>query len=1632
MQKLAQLCIKRPVFATMLIMFLVVMGLDAYFKLGVDFFPKVEFPIVTITTSLRGAAPEEVETQVTKRIEEAVNTVSGIDDLSSVSAEGLSLVTMQFVLTKDADVAAQEVRDKVSRILSDLPEDADPPVVDKVATDASPILNVVVSSTRDMREITKTVDDRLKKNLEVLPGVGQIRFVGDRRRQIQVQLNPERMFSYGINVEQVRMALAAQNVEVPGGRLDQGKRELTVRTLGRIERPAEFNRVIVANVGGSPVRVSDIATVQDTYEEPRSLARLNGAPAVILEIRKQSGTNTLDVIKAVKERIGEVRQFLPRDFTIAYSRDQSGFIEESFHAVEEHLVLGAIFAGIIVLLFIRSWRSTLIAAVAIPTSIISTYTLMNLMGFTLNQITMLALVLMVGIVIDDAIVVLENIFRFMEEKKMGPVEAAIKGTADIGLAVMATTLSLVIIFLPVAMMQGIVGRFMSSFGYTAAFAIMVSLLVSFTLTPMLCSRFLKIGGGNGHGGPNAPDPIHDSNPEGHALSTKDTGLFKVMDSSYRRMLLWSMSHRWAIVLLCGLVMVSTVPISKMIGYDFLPSDDQALFEILIKNPPGTSIEGTDAAMKRAEAEVRKLPGVLNVVTTIGSDIQKQVDRGSLIVEMTPPHERKEYGQVRVMQMARQQLVAMFPKEVKVSVQLPALIQGAQNSELMFYIQGPDLKSLEAYTGQVLTHLQGMKGVTDLDTNFEAGKPEVRVNINRDKASDLNVNVAQIANGVRTMIGGLEQATTYREGDDRYDVMLRVEERFRTSPETMERLFVPSTTLGNVPLSNVAALSPSTGPSQINRYNRNRQVMILGNVDEATGQSLSNVLQEINNKVGTLNMPPEYRTGLIGASKEFGRAASNFIMAFLLSIVLMYMILAAQFESFIDPVTILLSLPLSVPFALLSLMIAGENFSIIYSSVGVLVLFGIVKKNSILQIDHIKSLRAEGVDRLQAILRGCEDRLRPIMMTTAALVAGMIPLALGTGAGSGSRRTVAIVVIGGQTLCLLLTLLVTPVAYSLFDDLAHWSMWGRIGAMFGSMGATLRRAPVVRSFMSLLLVFALLAPMAPAQTAQTPAGAQANSAPQVMPAARDPFTTPARVGVGVAERKLALRDALEMALRNNLDLEIERNTVATAQQALNAARGAFDGVFQWNPLFERRNTPTASILLGADGNLREDFVIQNFSFNQRIEKYGTTIQPFFENNRLSTTNPFVGLSPATTSRLGVSFTQPLMRNFRLDPQRAEIRIRSKNIEISQSDFELRVIDIVSQVEQAYWNLVAARQDSLVKADYVEWGREQLARTKRQIDAGTLAPIESSAAEAELDRRLDTFYASVGVITEAENVLKTLLSGGREHEIWGDVLVPVDERPEDAGPLPELKEAVAQAISQRVELKGLDLRKDNAATQKELSLNKMKPQVNLVANYYSSGLGGSVISGTNPFSSGNDALYGRLNQLSALVGLAPLAPPSFGGTPDFLTGGYGTTLSNVFSTRYHSIQGGIQLEWNPRNRTAQAELQQAVLAQRRLELQRTRDEQLIAAQVRNALQGIQTARQRIEAAEASARAAKDKLDSEIRLFQTGESTNFLVLTRQNEFADSRMRVVVANLDFNKALARLRQSTGSSLRHYAIQPK
>ncbi|MBL8239795.1 MAG: efflux RND transporter permease subunit [Bryobacterales bacterium] len=1574
MQKLAEICIKRPVFATMLILMLVVLGLDAYRKLGVDLFPKVEFPIVTVTTTLRGASPEEVETQLSKRIEEAVNTVSGIDELQSMSAEGLSRVIITFVLDKDAEIAAQEVRDKVSTILGQLPNDAEPPVVEKLATDASPIINIVVSANRDLREITKLVDDRIKKDIETINGVGQIRFIGERERQIQIWLDGQKMYSYGLNIDQVRGSIAAQNIEVPGGRLDQGARELSVRTLGRILKPADFGELIVAN-SGAPIRVKDIGSVEDGYKETRSSARLDGKEAVVLQIRKQAGTNTLEIIDRIKERVEELRPGLPSDLQIAYVGDQSGFIKASFEAVQEHLILGGVLAGIVVLIFMRNWRSTLIAGIAIPTSIIATYTLLNLMGFTLNQITMLALTLMVGIVIDDAIVVLENIFRFMEEKNLPPVQAAIEGTRDIGLAVLATTLSLAVVFLPVAFMTGIVGRFMSSFGFTAAFAIMVSLLVSFTLTPMLCGRFLKL-------------------PENHnPHASKETWIFRVVDLPYQKLLMWSMRHRWVIVVLAIATVLTTGPIFKRVGIDFLPQDDQSEFEITIRMPAGSSLDGTDGVLRGIEADLKTLPGVKSLLTLIGSDSRQQVDRGSVLVTLVDTKDR-EATQFQIMDQAREMMRKY--KDLVISVQLPSVIQGAgPNRDFQYILNGPDLEQLDKYAQTLVNRLQDTPGVVDIESSYEAGKPEVRVRINRDRASELGVNVASIATAIRTLVAGDEQVTTYREGDDRYDVGLRVTREFRQSPDAMSRLYVPSSKVGNVSLANVASLQESTGPINIDRRNRQRQIMISASV--VGGQSLSEVLKITEETVKSMDLAPQYRTGTIGRTKELGRAMVGFVFAFLLSITFMYMILAAQFESFIDPVTILLSLPLSVPFAVLSLMVMKENFSVIYSSVGILVLFGIVKKNSILQLDHIKSLRREGLSRLDAIFHGCEDRLRPILMTTAALVAGMLPLALGTGAGAGTRRTVAIVVIGGQTLCLLLTLLVTPVAYSLFDDLGHYQLFSRIRRLLTGG----KWAPAA------MVLLALLAPAVQAQT----------------------VLDTARVGVTASRRPLTLKEATEIALRNNLEIEIERTNIDTQRQLLNASKGAFDPIFRYNPSYEKRNTPAASALQAATGKLTEDYVNNNFSLLGRTPWRGLSFNAGFDNARTNTNNPFVSLNPNVNSRLTIGATLPLLRNREIDFDRAQVKIRAKQIGVSELDLEMRAIDVISRVEQTYWDLAAARQAVEVATEGVKLSDEQLARTRRQIEAGTLAPVELPASQSELERRKDTYYANLDALNTIENGLKMLLSPARDSDIWKDEIIPTDKMPVAQAELEPLADSVRTAIGKRPELKQVAQRREVNEVQSRFNRDQLKPQVNVVGAFVSSGLAGAVVTGDNPFSASNGPLYDRLNRLSAGAGLPPLQPPSFGALPGFLIGGYGQALQSLFGARFPSVQVGVQFDLNLRNQTAQANLAQTQIADKRLNLEKTRVEQIIDMQVRNALQSLQASRQRITAAEAAVKAAQEKLDSELRLFQTGESTNFFVLTRQNEMLESRRRLVVAQLEYNKATARLEQAKGETLETYKI---
>jgi multidrug efflux pump subunit AcrB len=692
------------------------------------------------------------------------------------------------------------------------------------------------------------------------------------------------------------------------------------------------------------------------------------------------------------------------------------------NAVKEHLVLGAFFAAVIVLLFLGNWRSTVIAALAIPVSIIGTFALMWAMGFTLNIITLLALALAVGIVIDDAIVVLENIVRFIEVKKQKPFAAAVLATRDIGLAVLATTLSLMAVFLPVAFMSGIIGRFLKSFGLTMAFAILVSLLVSFSLTPMLAARWLA--------GPRREEQRH----EKPLLERMVDRFYQPIESLYMVALRWVMRHRWVIVVASCLVLGSCVPLAGAIPKGFTPRNDVAEFDVNMRAPEGTSLVETRLMAERLAREIRGVAGVDHTLVTIGNDASDTRNLANIFVHLVDPRYRAE-DQFAVMDRIRRDVVSRQPKDLRIELSQTAQVSSGQSqAQIQYTISGPDLNQLAIYASRIVERFRKAPGAVDVDSNLVVGNPEVRVKINRDLAGNLGVSIADIANALELLVGGLK-VSTYQEGGNDYDVRARAEAEYREDLSGISAMTVTSKAGKPVPLSAVVELVRAAGPSQINRLARQRQVTITANAAPGVGQSdVSDALVKI---IKDQHLPPEYHAAPAGLTKETGRAVRSFGIAIGLSFIFMYLVLAAQFGSWLHPVTIMLSLPLTVPFALLSLLLFHQELSLL-SMLGIIVLFGVVKKNAILQVDHTNHLRAEGKPRLEAILEANRDRLRPILMTTAAFVAGMIPLITSRGIGAGFSRATAGVVVGGQTLSLALTLLATPVAYSLFDDVTAWS------------------------------------------------------------------------------------------------------------------------------------------------------------------------------------------------------------------------------------------------------------------------------------------------------------------------------------------------------------------------------------------------------------------------------------------------------------------------------------------------------------------------------------------------------------------------------------------------------------------
>jgi hydrophobic/amphiphilic exporter-1 (mainly G- bacteria), HAE1 family len=1062
MQKLAEVCIKRPVFATMLIMAFVVIGAASWFRLGVDRFPAVDLPTVSVRVELPGASTEETETQVAQKLEEQINTIQGINELRSISGPGSAVVIVTFNLNRQIDVAAQDVRDKVAIAIRNLPREILPPIVSKFDNDQAPVVTIALSGDRSLRELTEIADKTVRPQLERSAGVGEVRIVGGLLRAVNVWVDPDRLTAYQIPITNVRDALIRQNADLPGGNVTAGLNEASLRTMGRIAEPRSFNDLVVATLGGVPVRVRDIGYAEDGTKEQRSAARLNGVPTVIMEIRRQSGENTVAVIEGVKAKLTRLGGLVPPDVTLEVIRDQSRYIYAALHEINLHLVLGSILASLVVLAFMRSWRSTFIAAVAIPTSVISAFGMMWALNFTLNSVTMLALVLMVGIVIDDAIVVLENVFRFVEEKKMRPFEAAREATADIGLAVMATTFSLVVIFVPVSFMSSISGRFLYQFGLTAAVSVLVSLLVSFSLTPMMCARLLR-----------TEDAATGHAAEGEHAGSR-SGFYAWIDGAYAWSLALSMRHRWVIVVISVLTLAAAVPIYRQVKQEYIPSDvDESEFEVLIFGPEKMSLAAMDEAVQALAKEARETKGVALTLASAGGGFLSKVSQGYMYVRTVPHEERTltpariwdglihgrpldafrgNYKQRDVMVALRQRFRKFTDMRTQVR-NISGFNIGGGTFDVDLALRGPELERLAEYGEILKAKARELGGVVDVDTTLRLDKPELRVAIDRQRAADLRVDTQQIATALRLMVGGDDQVSRFHDPvvNDDYDVQIRLMPQFRGNLSTISRLYVSRDTAstnsatgaaaqvnlapggGLVRLDNVVKIEPAATASRIDRTDRQRETRLRAGIAPGFGQA--DRIDALKKMVTGLNLPTTYQAFVTGKAREMEKTFTEFLWVFLLSVIFMYMILASQFESLIHPLTILLSLPLSVPFALFSLWYTGNTLNL-YSALGILVLFGVVKKNAILQIDHMNALRAHGMDRDAAIMQGNRDRLRPILMTTLALVAGMLPLWVGTGPGSEERRAIAVVVIGGQTLCLLLTLLVTPVAYSLFEDAAR--------------------------------------------------------------------------------------------------------------------------------------------------------------------------------------------------------------------------------------------------------------------------------------------------------------------------------------------------------------------------------------------------------------------------------------------------------------------------------------------------------------------------------------------------------------------------------------------------------------------
>ncbi|WP_373325555.1 efflux RND transporter permease subunit [Sporomusa paucivorans] len=1008
--KLTEISIKRPVFATVIILALVVIGMVSYMSLDVDQYPSVEIPVVAVQVLYPGAAPEQVESKITKEVEDVVGVVAGVDHIMSTVSEGVSTTIIQFTMDTNADSAAQSVRDKLGTLQAKLPDEAKTPTVLRFDPDDTPIMSIALTGNLSQRELTVLAEDLLEKRLQAVNGVAAVELKGALEREIQIHLDNNQMSAYGLTIPEVLNSLRNENIDSPGGKITDGQRKTDLRAVGKINETSQFLTVPVASRGGVQLYLKNIADVKDTTAEVETLTKVNGTPALGIDIMKQSGSNTVKTVAVVKKELETIKKELPSGVDLVVVRDNSKTIEESVEDVQFNLVVGGVLAVAIVFLFLGNWRSTIISGITIPVSVIASFVVMKVLGFSLNTMSLLALSLAVGLLIDDAIVVIENIVRHLEMGK-DKMTAAMEGTAEIGLAVMATTFTLVAVFLPVGMMSGIVGQFFKEFGITVAASVLVSLFVAFTLTPMLSSKYLNHASIKGTG------------KLSQAWLTWN-GKFDELTAKYGEFLRQALGHRGKVLLAAAVLFVGSLLLTPLLGTTFVPDADNGEFTVTATVDPGMSVA---AVGDMADAMSQIIGAIPEVEMTYSVANTREI---SIFSQLVPKSERS-ISDNDIIAGLRQQLKDIPGADISVMKQ--SGLSGGKPVSLV--IQGQSLETLAVIAEQVQQAVAGIPGAVEVSSSYEPGNPDAQFIVNRDRAADLGISSASIADTLQTMFNG-KVVTQYKDGDDSHDVRVILDPEERRSLGNVNKVYLSGTARDEagqavmVPVSQVTDTVYATSPAQIKRYDNQQQITISANL---SGITLGEFNSAFEKKAAEIDMPEGYQFVATGQTESMNDVFSSMVLALGMAVLFIFFVLAAQFESYLDPFSIMLALPLAIIGAIIGLLVMGSELSMM-SLIGIIMLMGLVTKNAILLVDFAKQRREQGVERNQALVEAAIQRMRPIIMTTAAMIFGMLPLALGIGPGAEARAPMAHAIIGGLVTSTILTLVVVPVVYTIFDDI----------------------------------------------------------------------------------------------------------------------------------------------------------------------------------------------------------------------------------------------------------------------------------------------------------------------------------------------------------------------------------------------------------------------------------------------------------------------------------------------------------------------------------------------------------------------------------------------------------------------